>query len=101
MKSTASILALSVFGVVAFAASADAGQRVVTRVSPNGGVMTTTRNCAPDLSTCQRATSATGAYGRTVAGSASIVRQPGQSEVTGAVVGPNGQIYNRQVIRNW
>ena len=101
MKSFAFLLGVTALGVVAVTATANAGQRVVTRTSPHGGTMTTTQDCVPGASRCDRSMQATGAYGRTVSGSATVDRAPGQSVTTGSVVGPNGGVYNRTVTRNW
>lgn len=124
MKSFAFLLGVTALGIVAATATANAGQRVVTgayggsktvttqvdetgasravtRTSPYGGTMTTTQDCVPGASHCDRSMQATGAYGRTVSGSATVDRAPGQSVTTGSVVGPNGGVYNRTVTRNW
>lgn len=124
MKNYAFLLAVTALGVVAATVTADAGQRVVvgpyggtktvttgideygasrtvTRTSPYGGTMTATQNCAPGAYDCQRAMQATGAYGRTVSGSATVSRAPGHSVTTGTIVGPSGGVYNRTVTRNW
>lgn len=101
MKTFAFLCAVTAFGVVAATATANAGQRTVTRTGPNGGTMSATQTCDPGAANCQRSMEATGAYGRTVSGSASVTRQPGQSVTTGSVVGPNGGVYNRSVTRTW
>ena len=124
MKNLAIILAASALSFTALVPSAEAGQRVVTganggskvvtanvdengasrsvnRTGPNGGTMTTAQDCAPGLSNCSRTMSATGAYGRTVSGSSTVSRVPGQSVTTGSVVGPNGGVYKRSVTRTW
>ena len=124
MKTHAFAIAVTALGVIAATAAAEAGDRVVTgprggvksvdihvnetgvsravtRTSPYGGVMVATQACAPDLSDCQRAMTATGAYGRSVSGSATVTRAPGKAVVNGSVVGPNGGVYNRTVTRRW
>ncbi|MFZ2102812.1 MAG: hypothetical protein WAU86_19835 [Oricola sp.] len=124
MNNFALVLAASAISLGALVPSAEAGQRVVTgahggskvvttnvdgngasrsvnRTGPNGGTMTTTQDCVPGLSNCDRTMSATGAYGRTVSGSSTVSRVPGQSVTTGSVVGPNGGVYKRTVTRTW
>ena len=101
MKTTAFLFAVTALGVVAATAAAEAGQRSVTRTGPNGGTMTATQTCDSGATNCQRSMEATGAYGRTVSGSATVTRQPGQSVTTGSVVGPNGGVYNRTATRTW
>ena len=124
MKTYAMMLAVAALGIAAATTAADAGQRVVygangytrtvttivggsgvsrtvTGTNPYGGTMTATQNCVPGLSYCERTRQATGAYGRSASGSATVTRVPGQSVTTGTVVGPNGGVYNRTVTRTW
>ena len=123
MKIFAILLAATTLSVAAIPA-AEAGQRVV--IGPNGGTRTVTatvdengvsrsvegagayggtysasQDCVPGLSHCERGFQATGAYGRTASGSATVDRYAGGSTTTGTVVGTNGGVYNRVVKRSW
>ncbi|GAB4352814.1 MAG: hypothetical protein Kow0026_10600 [Oricola sp.] len=101
MKTLAFFFAVTALGVAAATVAANAGEQTVTRTGPNGGTMAATRTCSDGGASCQRSMQATGAYGRTVSGSASVTRQSGQSVATGSVVGPGGGVYNRTVTRSW